>query len=121
MKILVDSSAGRRLTNALQTAGHDVVFSKDLGPDPGDAALIEIAATESRTVVTVDQNFGRAIIFGDVPNIGIVFIPDVTPDQRIRLVTAAIEAHERDLEAGAWVVAEVGRMRLRMPPGTGDS
>lgn len=121
MKLFVDASAGRRLASALRDAGHDVVFSRDLGPDPGDAELVRRAATENRTVITVDRNFGRSIILGAAPNTGIVFIPDVLFDQRLELVETAVTAHETDLNEGAWVVSQPGGMRLRMPsPSTDD-
>ena len=36
MNFLVDRCAGRRLTQWLQSQGHDALDARDLGPDPGD-------------------------------------------------------------------------------------
>ena len=41
MNFLVDRCAGRRLTQWLQSQGHDALDVGDLGPDPGDRALLE--------------------------------------------------------------------------------
>ena len=44
MKFLIDRCAGRLLADWLRDQGHDVVESRELGPDPGDRALLEWAA-----------------------------------------------------------------------------
>ena len=41
--------------------GNDVVESRELGPDPGDPALLEIAASEQRILVTIDTDFGKLV------------------------------------------------------------
>ena len=52
MKFLIDRSAGQLLAEWLRNEGHDVVESRELGPDPGDRALLEWAAREARVLVT---------------------------------------------------------------------
>lgn len=111
----MDASAGRKLADALSMDGHDVVFTRDLGPDPGDAQLLRAAAEQGRVVITVDQSFGLSALTGEAPNAGILFIPDLPLGARVALVAAAITAHEEDLVAGAWVVATPGRLRVRKP------
>jgi hypothetical protein len=44
MKFLIDRCAGRRLADWLRANGHDVVEARQLGPDPGDLALLQLAA-----------------------------------------------------------------------------
>jgi predicted nuclease of predicted toxin-antitoxin system len=41
MKFLLDRCAGRRLADWLRTQGHDVVESRERGPDPGDLTLLD--------------------------------------------------------------------------------
>ena len=45
MTFLVDRCAGRRLTQSLQSQGHDALDARELGPDPGDRALLEQGTT----------------------------------------------------------------------------
>ena len=61
MRFLVNACAGRRLAIWLRREGHDAIFSDDLGPDPGDLALIEYAAAEHRALVTIDMDFGELV------------------------------------------------------------
>ena len=58
VRFLVDRCAGRRLTEWLRQQGHDVRDARDERPDPGDAALLQIAAEEQRVLVTIDTDFG---------------------------------------------------------------
>ncbi|MCE2457864.1 MAG: DUF5615 family PIN-like protein [Dehalococcoidia bacterium] len=53
MRFLVDRCAGARLAEWLRINGHDVVEARELGPDPGDRALLELAA-----LVTSSALFG---------------------------------------------------------------
>ena len=58
MRFLIDRCAGQLLADWLRRQGHDVVDSRELGPDPGDRALLEWAAKETRILVTIDTDFG---------------------------------------------------------------
>ncbi len=120
MKLLVDASAGYRLAVWLASVGHDAVFSPDLGPDPGDDELLRIAYRDGRVVITLDRNFGKSVYTAGVPSPGIVILPWVPHDARKRLVEAALAIHEVELRQGCWVVAELGRFRMHVPPGVGE-
>ena len=54
MKFLVDRCAGRMIADWLREHGYDVVEARDRTPDPGDRALLEWAASESRILITLD-------------------------------------------------------------------
>ena len=55
MNFLVDRCAGRRLTQWLQSQGHDTLDARELGPDPGDRALLERAVSENSILITMDK------------------------------------------------------------------
>ena len=57
MKFLVDRCAGHLLAEWLRGAGHDVIESRDLGPDPGDEQLLQIAHSQARVLITIDTEF----------------------------------------------------------------
>ena len=75
----MDRCAGRRLAEWLGDGGHDVLDTRNLGPDPGDTALLERAASENRGLITVDKDFGELIYLRGTPHAGLVRLPDV-PD-----------------------------------------
>jgi predicted nuclease of predicted toxin-antitoxin system len=43
----------------LVDAGHDVVWMGDLGPDPGDEEILNLAREQQRILVTLDKDFGK--------------------------------------------------------------
>ena len=119
MRFLVDRCAGRRLADWLRSEGHDVVEARDLGPDPGDRALLARAEAEGRILVTLDTDFGQLIHLHDVPHAGLVRLPDVPADRRIALAGELIERHGAALQDRAVVTIKGGRIRIsRILPGT---
>jgi predicted nuclease of predicted toxin-antitoxin system len=119
VKFLVDASAGRKIADWLCDAGYDVVFTPDLGPDPGDAALMQLAVDESRVVVTVDRNFGRAVHTAGAETTGMIVLPGLRHAVRLTMLKQAVTGHRADLLAGRWVVASPGNIRVHSPPRKG--
>lgn len=116
MRFLVDRCAGRRLAEWLRAAGHDVVESRTLGPDPGDARLLERAANERRILVTIDTDFGKLLFVDEARCAGLVRLPDVPPSERIELMSEVLSRHSGELEAGAVVTVGGRRIRISVPP-----
>src|SRR5678810_1318330 len=77
MRFLIDRCAGRLVADWLRKQGHDVVESRELGPDPGDRALLEWAANEARILITIDTDFGQLVYVDNVAHAGIIRLPDV--------------------------------------------
>lgn len=86
MRFLVDRCAGRRLADWLREQGHDVLEISALGRDPGDAALLPLAADQERVLVTIDTDFGTLIHLRAQAHVGLIRLPDVLPPTRIELV-----------------------------------
>ena len=72
MRFLVDRCAGARLADWLRSNGHEVIETRDLGPDPGDRARLELAEADGRVLVTIDTDFGELIHLHDVTHAGLV-------------------------------------------------
>ena len=87
MNFLVDRCTGRRLTQWLPSLGHDAMGARDLGPDPGDRALLDRAVSENRILITIDKDldkeFGELIHLHGRPNTGLIRLPEVRMAQRI--------------------------------------
>ena len=96
-----------------------MVEARDLGPDPGDRALLARAEAEGRILVTLDTDFGQLIHLHDVPHAGLVRLPDVPAERRIALAGELIERHGAALQDQAVVTIKGGRIRIsRILPGT---
>lgn len=112
MKFLLDRCAGRRLADWLREQGYDTVESRERGPDPGDATLLEWAATEERVLVTIDTDFGELLFVEQAPHCGLVRLPDVPAGKRIALMAQVLERYARELEARAIITVRGGRIRV---------
>jgi predicted nuclease of predicted toxin-antitoxin system len=112
----VDRCAGRRLAGWLQGEGHDVLEARTLGADPGDRALLELAASENRVLITIDTDFGELVYLHDLPHAGLVRLPDVPAERRIALMAAVIDHHGQALGERAIVTIRGERIRISLPP-----
>ena len=116
MNFLVDRCAGVKLADWLRGQGHDVLAAQSLGADPGDQALLELAAASNRIMVTIDSDFGALIYLHHSAHAGLIRLPDVPAQQRIALVAEAINRHSQALENNAVVTIRGERMRVSYPP-----
>ena len=98
-----------------RTMGHAVLDSRTLGPDPGDMALLMLAESEDRILITIDKDFGELIYLHDIPHAGLIRRPDVRMSQRIALVEQTIKQHSQALEERAIVTIQGGRTRTSRP------
>ena len=116
MRFIVDRCAGRRLAERLQDSGHDVIDTRTVEPDPGDRALLELAAAEGRVLITIDKDFGELIYLEQVSHAGLLRLPDIPMTQRIAVVEEVISRHGPALEEGRIVTIRGGRTRISAAP-----
>jgi predicted nuclease of predicted toxin-antitoxin system len=116
MRFLIDCCAGRLLADWLRNQGHDVVESRELGPDPGDRALLEWAAKETRILVTIDTDFGELIYFENVSHAGLVRLPDVPTRERRLIMEDLLTRYETELQDAAIITVTGGRIRISRGP-----
>ena len=112
----MDACVGRRLAQWLRENDHDVMEADMLGPDPGDVALLELAASTDRILITIDTDFGELIFRQGQEHTGLVRIPDVPAEQRIVLLREVIDRYGSALEQRAIITIRGGRIRISRPP-----
>lgn len=112
MKFLIDRCAGHRLAEWLRRLGHDVVETRERGPDPGDRVILAWAADEGRVLVTMDKDFGEFIFGEGAPHAGMVRLPDVPAERRMTLMEKVLADHADDLLARSVVTVRSGRIRI---------
>jgi predicted nuclease of predicted toxin-antitoxin system len=75
LRIKLDENIGRRGLELLRAAGHDVMTVRDQNiGGTADDALLEVCATEGRTLVTLDHDFGQVTRFPPEKSAGIVVL-----------------------------------------------
>ena len=107
MRFLIDRCAGQLLADWLRTQGHDVVDSRELGPDPGDRALLDWAAKERRILVTIDT--GQLIYLENLSHAGLVRLPDVLARERQLIMQDLLTRYEIELQNAAIITVRGGR------------
>ena len=113
MKLLLDTCVWGGAVTELRTAGHDVVWSGDWEEDPGDEAILAIAHDEGRVLVTLDKDFGELALVLQRPHSGILRLVDHAAAQQAKVCGRVLDAYGAELESGAIVTAERGRLRVR--------
>jgi predicted nuclease of predicted toxin-antitoxin system len=122
VKFLIDRCAGRTLSNWLIQQGYDTVHVADLGPDPGDHALLQQALAQGRALITIDSDFGTLAFRDAVQHCGIIRLPDVPAYQRVEIMKQLLATHPADIESGAVITVRGSKIRITPakppPPGT---
>jgi len=116
MRFLIDRCAGTLIAQWLRTHGHDVVESRELGPDPGDYVLLKWASHESRILVTIDTDFGQLVFLEGLSHSGLIRLPDVPSDERLRIIEELIQRFQTELEAGSIITVRGGKIRISQSP-----
>jgi len=116
MRFLIDRCVGRLLADWLHKQGHDVVESRELGPDPGDRALLDWAAKETRILVTIDTDFGELIYLENLSHAGLIRLHDVPARERQLIIQDLLTRYETELQDAAIITVRGGRIRISKGP-----
>jgi predicted nuclease of predicted toxin-antitoxin system len=120
VRFLIDASLSFRIAEALQKAGHDAVHVKDvLTVDAPDHTIFDYAARDDRVVVSADTDFGELLARRGTPRPSLILLRRRTrgrPSDQSMLLLTQLPAVSGDLEAGAVVVIEEARVRIRSLP-----
>lgn len=120
MKFLVDENLSERVAEVLVDNGHDAIHVREIGLERADdPVLMDRAESEGRVVVSADTDFG-AILAGSGKRAPSVILFRTVGLRRAwsqaGLILANLPQVAEDLEAGALVVIEDGRVRSRRLP-----
>ena len=116
MKFLIDRCSGQLLADWLRRQAHNVVESREVGPDPGDRALPEWAANETRILITIDTDFGELIYLENLSHAGLVRLPDVPARERQLIMQDLLTRYETELQEAAIITVRGGRIRISKGP-----
>ncbi len=119
MNFLADMGVARTTVLAIRELGHDVEHIFDTGPhDLPDAKILDRARESGRAIITFDLDFGDLLAAGGeiLPSVVMIRLADQRPSSATPKILAAILRFGTELEAGALVVVENARCRLRRLP-----
>ena len=123
MKFLVDNSLSPRFADFLQAAGHDAAHVRAFGlATADDKTIFDRAAAEGRIIVAQDTDFGTILALVGTSNPSVILFRGRLKSTEVLtgLLTTNLAMILPDLEAGAVVVFEDSRIRIRrLPIGAG--
>jgi predicted nuclease of predicted toxin-antitoxin system len=119
LSILIDMNLSPDWARALRGAGYQAIHWSAVGdPRATDRQIMDWAAANKHIVFTHDLDFGTtlALTHATGPSVIQVRADDVLPSHLGKLVIAALKQHETDLLAGALVVVDELKNRVRVLP-----
>ena len=119
MQILIDMNLSPDWVDELAIHGwHSVHWSTTGDPKATDREIAGWARSNGYVVFTHDLDFGTmlALTHASGPSVIQVRGQNVLPDHMSPIVVAALKQHEPDLVAGALVVIDESKSRVRILP-----
>lgn len=118
MRFLLDMNLPLGVAEWMRINGHDAVHARDLGHAfSTDREIFAYAAADQRIVITFDLDFGEIAAQARDARIGVVLLRLRLARRTYlmeRLRIALAEAGDA-LQAGAFVIVEDARIRIRKP------
>jgi predicted nuclease of predicted toxin-antitoxin system len=120
MRFLVDNALSSEVARGLTDAGHDAIHVRDIGlGSAADPVIFDRAAAEDRIVISADTDFGTLLAMRQQTKPSVLLFRGATPRRsadQVLLLLANLPRIEGDLLAGAIVVIEPARVRVRFLP-----
>lgn len=104
LKLLIDACVSPAVTRRMRASGHDATAVLEMAADPGDQAILERAAAEGRTIITIDTDFGTLVFRDRVARVGVVRLRESPPNVQAERAEHLVRIHGEALEQGAFVV-----------------
>ena len=119
MKILLDMNLTPAWCEVLTRHGHDAVHWSELGdPRAPDSEIMKWAYSNGYIVFTHDLDFGALLTAtqSHKPSVIQVRTQDVMPANLEDTILGVLAEHESELDAGALIVIDDRRSRVRILP-----
>jgi len=119
MRLLLDMNLPPALCGAFIAGGHEVVHWSGVGDSrASDATLMTYASEHDMVVVTHDLDFGAllAASHAEGPSVVQFRTQDVLSSKFVEIVLSTLSRFEPELKAGALVVIDERRSRVRVLP-----
>jgi predicted nuclease of predicted toxin-antitoxin system len=119
MRFLADAGISPKTIEYLRAIGHDAVHVRDVGMQRADdRSIADRARAEERILLTFDLDFGSVLALGvsNSPSVVIFRLSDERAEAVNRSLDAVLAEQEASLQAGALVLVEDARYRVRLLP-----
>ena len=117
MRFLADESCDFAIVRALRSAGHEVLAVAEISPRAEDPAVVDLAVSEGRLLLTEDKDFGRVVFADQKASGGVLLLrfPARARGEASQAVVSLVEDQGTKLN-GCFTVVQPGRARIRARP-----
>jgi predicted nuclease of predicted toxin-antitoxin system len=114
VKFLADECCDALFGAGLRGDGRDVVYVKEVAPGNDDDAILRMAASHQRRVLTEDKDFGELVVRLKLPAYGVILLRMNPADSATKLARLR-EVLSKDAArlANSFVVIDEGKARFR--------
>jgi predicted nuclease of predicted toxin-antitoxin system len=119
VRYVADHHISPRTVAPLKAEGFDIYRVSDVLPsDAEDLQILELARSEGRAVVTQDLDYSALLASTgyNQPSVVSLRLHNNRPERLAVVLEKILPSVEADLQAGAIVVVEEGRIRIRSLP-----
>jgi len=119
MKLLLDQGLPRSAAALLNLAGIDTLHVGDIGQaDAEDLEILRWGREDGRIVVTLDADFHTLLALSGaaLPSVIRIRVEGLRAGELVTLLHLVIDACRDDLEQGAMVTVQPGRVRVHRLP-----
>ena len=123
MRFLIDNCLSPIVASGLAQAGYDTIHVRDYGLQSAlDEEIFARAATEDRILISGDTDFASMLALSKEKRPSVILFRRQTqrrPEEQLSLLLLNLPALREDLDAGASVVFDQDRIRVRSLPVAG--
>ncbi len=114
MRVLCDENIDRLIVLVLRQAGFDVAWIAEIARSVNDTAVLEIAAKESRLLITADHDFGDHVFRQQANSAGVFLIrlAGLSDADKANRVLQALQTHGAEMSANFSVLSQ-NKLRIR--------
>ncbi|MFV9690563.1 MAG: DUF5615 family PIN-like protein [Desulfobacteria bacterium] len=114
MKFLVDVGVSKKVEEYLQDQGYDAKAVRAIDTRMSDHAIIRLAASEDRMVITMDKDFGELVYHSGLKHCGVLLLrlEDAAGSEKLKVVSNILKNYSEQIK-NHFCVYQNNRFRIR--------
>ena len=115
MKFLIDLCISKFAVEELRENNYDAVWIAEEGKDLGDAAILQLAYEQDRTLITADKDFGELVFVFQHPHPAIIRLVNIKAKDQGEKLLKIIEKYKNKFSLCPLITIDQFRVRIKYP------